>query len=88
MGRSIGRYKRDDLRAVAAIRDADNALSMIDTAIYELRGQDSELIDKFNKFASILAKKLSASVTKSALKESEGNYGDIKTWIIENERNL
>jgi len=78
MGRPVGRSKRDDFKALAAIKDADNSLVMLSAAIHELRPDDEEVDEEFNKFAAFIAKKLAAKLTTAALKES--GKDNITTW--------
>jgi hypothetical protein len=78
---------RRDVRAMAAIKDADYALTMIDNALGELRDEDEVLREQFYTFASKLADKLSIRVSKTVLddlREMKYPYpgaGDITTWI-------
>jgi len=81
MGTKAGRTKRDDPKAVAAIKDADNSLTMLSRAIYELQPLDEELETKFNDFAAYVAKRLAIKLTAAAIRETKHpQYGDITTW--------
>jgi len=79
---------REDIRALAAIRDADAALVILERAIYELCPDNADLQVKFYGFADVVASKLSTRLSKAALKDvgnNRGNYRDttnITTWIL------
>lgn len=80
------RIKRDDPRALAAIKDADTALMMLSRCIFDLCSDDEKINEDFNTFAVKVSKTLSKKVTAATLRESGDKLtGDITTWYKERE---